>query len=369
MKTLGFVGTAKNTGKTTTALHMLGLLSNAGYRIGLTSIGYDGENTDHITGLPKPHYHAFPGMTVATAEKCLEFGSARYSQLEPTGLRTILGEIVVATVAEAGDVVLAGPNRRADLRPLIRMLSGRGIDITLLDGALNRMAAMVEADGMILSTGAAFDERIETITDHAAAMEALFHYPQAGPFQGGETRSLRYLNHAGILNSLPLGSVMDEETLREVSGWMKSGTGGRLVVPGVFAPLLFQRLVEESGDHLAGQQIVFASPLNLLATGQPELWRACFDRLSGLGTGVAYLDPIPLHFMTVNPFYPKYLQKTASYVAQFVDKIDLLDSARRKISRTPVVDILQPPHPDLLSICMHPLPEGDSDEPRSVRRQ
>ena len=126
MKTIGFVGTAKNTGKTTAALHVLNLVSEAGIVTALTSIGYDGENTDHITGLPKPRYYAEKGMLVATAEPCLRYGSATMTVPVHTGLHTILGEIVIATVAEPGYVVLAGPNRRVDIRFLLNMLDGDG---------------------------------------------------------------------------------------------------------------------------------------------------------------------------------------------------------------------------------------------------
>ncbi len=349
MKTLGFVGTAKNTGKTTAALHMLGLIAGAGYRVALTSIGYDGENTDHITGLPKPRYHAQPGMIVATARKCLLYGTAQYADIIPTSITTILGEIIVARVVEAGEVVLAGPNRRADLRPLLDMLAGFGAGVTLLDGALNRLAAMIEADGMVLSTGAAFDERIEVTTDHAAAMEALFHYPRAALWEtaGG----IRYVAASGRICEYPLGSVMDDDALWAVSGWLLPGETGELFIPGVFSPHLFERLTQECSDALAGKTFVFTSPLTLLAAGNPKIWQASLARLTHFGAAVRYLYPIPLYFMTVNPFYPEYFQQTASYTARFVDKARLLRSAQEKITYTPVVDILQPPHPDLLSLC------------------
>ena len=54
--------------------------------------------------------------------------------------------------------------------------------------------------------------------------------------------------------------------------------------------------------------------------------------------------------MTVNPFYPRYLQKTGKYTAAFVDKVILLQSVRQFVQHTSVVDILQPPLPDLLEI-------------------
>ncbi len=351
MKTLGFAGTAKNTGKTTTALHMLKLVSQAGYRFALTSIGYDGENNDHVTGLPKPRYYVQPGGVIGTAERCLEYGNAAYSEIRPTGIRTILGEIVIAKVSEAGNVVLAGPNRRLDMEKLVDMLTEEGVELTLLDGAINRLAAMIHADGIILSTGAAFDNRIEAIARHAAAMESLFHYPKYNDCGEEDIRCVQYVDAEGTQSSIPISSILDEDTLKTVCTWLHPGGEGRLIVPGIFSPQLFQSMLDQSLEDLAGKTLVFASPLNLLTTGYPEIWEECFKRLRAEAITINYLYPIPLRFMTVNPFYPLYLQKTARYVAEYVDKVELLHSARAAIHNTAVIDIMQPPHPDLLSLC------------------
>ena len=53
-----------------------------------------------------------------------------------------------------------------------------GAALTMVDGALNRLAALTLSDGLVLSTGAAYDERIPELAAHAAAVESLFHYPQ-----------------------------------------------------------------------------------------------------------------------------------------------------------------------------------------------
>ncbi len=350
MKTIGFVGTAKNTGKTTTALHMLELAGEAGLRTALTSIGYDGENTDHVTGLPKPRYFAGRGVTVATARGCLTLGSAKTSDVRPTGLKTILGEIVIAAVSEPGTVVLAGPNRRTDLQSLLDQLKSLEIDLTLVDGALNRLAAMSAADGMVLSTGAAFDERIDMLASHAAAIESLFHYQR---FNGIDEFDPAHVTFSTECEHrwLDSGSVLDEPMLRQVTEWLLADQANTLWIPGVFSPQLFQNLVQACAERLRGVDFVFASPVNLLAAGSPYLWRGCFEQLNQFGATVYYRTPLPLHFMTVNPFYPKYRQKTGSYIAAYVDKKLLLETVRSAIQSTPVVDIYQPPHPDLLAQC------------------
>lgn len=351
MKTLGFVGTAKNAGKTTTALHMLDLVNSAGIHTALTSIGYDGENVDHITGLPKPRYIVSKGMMIATACGCLGIGSAEYKALLPTGLKTILGEIVIAEVSKPGFVVLAGPNRRKDLKALLDQLKGLGIELAMVDGALNRLAALTAADGMLLSTGAAFDEHIPALAEHAAALESLFHFPRRGDYSAGAPDVVSYTDSSGDAWQLQSGSLLDEETLRLLADRLAPGGRGACWIPGVFAPRLFQQLLEEGGDRLAGKEFVFASPLNLLASGSPLLWQASFERLGQLGGQAAYAEPMPLHFITVNPFYPRYLQQTGRYIAAYVDKVELLEAVRAAVTASPVVDILQPPHPNLLALC------------------
>ena len=350
MHILGFAGTAKNTGKTTTALHMLDLVASAGYRIALTSIGYDGENTDHITGLPKPRYVVQPGTVIATAEKCLNYGSAKLADIQPTGIHTILGEISIATVATPGNVVLAGANRKVDIHQLMEQLQNRRIEVTFLDGALNRLAAMTMVDGLILSTGAAFDNRIPVITEHARAMESLFHLPK---YQGSQVlngNKVCYLNHLGQVKEHAYGSILDEASAGTVKTWLSEKGPGMLFTPGIFDPELFQVTIKSLNAELAQKEFVFSNPLNLLSTGRPDCWQSSFNYLKERGCSVSYLSPIHLNFITVNPFYPRYLQQTASYVPEFVDKHELLESVRKVIKTTTVIDILQPPYPDPLTL-------------------
>ncbi len=351
MITLGFVGTAKNTGKTTTALHMMKLIVASGYSIALTSIGYDGESTDHITGLPKPRYFVEPGMVIATAEGCLNYGSAGYSNLQPTGIKTILGEIMIATIGSPGNVVLAGPNRKMDVSRLMSQLAEREMEVTFLDGALNRLAAMTEADGLILSTGAAYDQRIPVIARHAQALESLFHFPKHDGSLYSDDNHVLGCSEKSEKFELPYSSVFDSNTAELLAGWLSITGDSLCYVPGTFAPGLFYEMCQKLGDRLQGKQFVFRNPLHLLATGQPELWQESFSYLVSKSAQVFYRSLSHLNFMTVNPFYPKYLQKTANYIAEYVDKKELLSSVKESVKNTLVIDILQPPYPDLLELC------------------
>ncbi len=350
MKTIGFVGTAKNTGKTTTALHMLKLVSEVGIRTALTSIGYDGENTDHVTGLPKPRYFAEPGTIIATADSCLSFGTAEYTDLQKTGLKTILGEIIITSVSKAGYVHLAGPNRRKDIQQLLERLKSSGAELTMVDGALNRLAAMTLVDGMVLSTGAAYEEKIPLLANHAAAMESLFHQPAYNK-PSFSPELVTFSSDEYHRNQLPYGSVLDESSMKTVLSWLSDYSVGDCFIPGVFSPHLFEQMVTQLAEKFNGKRLIFGNPLNLLAAGFPEIWQECFRRIKSFGGEIYFSKPVKLLFLTVNPFFPKFLQKTGNYIPAFVDKSELLLSIRNAIKNTPVVDIMQPPHPDLLTLC------------------
>ena len=72
-RTVTVVGLAKNAGKTTVVNHLLARLPG---RLGLASLGLEGEARVQLTGLPKPRVFRPPGAIVATAEGLLEPGAA-----------------------------------------------------------------------------------------------------------------------------------------------------------------------------------------------------------------------------------------------------------------------------------------------------
>jgi len=348
MKTIGFIGTAKNTGKTTTALHVLQLGHNAGLKIALTSIGFDGENLDNVTGLPKPRYYVEAGTIIATAQRCLSLGSAGYRPIVTTPVQTILGQVEIVEVNAAGYVVLAGPNRRVDLLPVLQQFAELGVDLAMVDGALNRMAPVIVADGLVISSGAAYDERIPVLVKHTASIAGLFAYHKI--YVEGEIPSRITVRQDGRTKTeLALGSLLDQGMLDALSQQLYGGASGQVIIPGACVPQLFEKLLRQLPASLEGLQFLFSNPLNLIVSGNPAQWQKNLTDLTARGGAAGYLETIPLHFMTVNPFFPRYLQKTSAYVADYLDKVELLETARSQID-FPVFDIYQPPLPDLLEL-------------------
>ena len=69
---IGIAGTAKNTGKTTALGALIREATSRRLRVAVTGIGYDGEERDTITGLPKPRLDLPPGTIATTSEACLQ---------------------------------------------------------------------------------------------------------------------------------------------------------------------------------------------------------------------------------------------------------------------------------------------------------
>ncbi|ODA39691.1 hypothetical protein [Desulfosporosinus sp. BG] len=178
-RTIGIAGTAKNTGKTTTTLSLLDYYNTKGVKIGLTSIGYDGETIDNVTGLPKPRLFVRKGLLIVTAEKCFQASSAKVKILENLGIDTPLGKLVCAVVEREGLIVMAGPNQSYHLKNVRDLLFSYGAELIIVDGALGRIAPMVETDGFIMATGASYNLDSHQVAIHAHYLAEICNYPQS----------------------------------------------------------------------------------------------------------------------------------------------------------------------------------------------
>jgi hypothetical protein len=357
MLTIGFAGTAKNTGKTTTALHVLDLARDAGRRLALTSIGFDGENNDHITGLPKPRYSLEKGTILATAQGCLKLGTARCCLHAVTDIHTIFGPVVIAEVEAPGNVVLAGPNRKRDLQAVLCEFVRLGAELSMVDGALNRLVPLTAADGLVLSTGAALDERLPVLAAHASDLVALFLLPPApgqtedGPANKPQVIQIRFAG--GQEACLKTGSLLSQSTLEAAATRIERRVAS-VTIPGACDPAILQQLLDRAGAWLEGAELVFGSPLRLAASGDPRTWSRLVQQAGRRGQRVSYLESVPLRLLTVNPFYPCYLPRLEAFEPVSVDIAALLAAVRSQVKQVPVVDIRQPHTVSILSLLEAP---------------
>ena len=348
MKVIGFAGTAKNTGKTTTASKVLSSLRNQGARIAVTSIGYDGENIDNVTGLPKPLYYLKSGDIIATASQCLKPASASsYKIIYETDVQTILGAIQVVEIIQPNTYTLAGPNRRSDLEIVLEILLQNQVDYTLIDGALNRIVPMICADGLVISTGASFDDQINNIAAHAEGLAHLFNYATVKP--GEKYKHIHLALTNGEMVSIPSSSLISQEIYEKLYAQALKGYD-RLTIPGACYPDLLTKLLEKLPSTQNHKELVLGNPLYLIASGNPILWKETLQKYENTGYKISYCETLPLLFMTVNPFYPRYIQSTHTYTAAYINAAELLHEIQSHLKNTIIINVEEITSSELLNL-------------------
>lgn len=176
-QTIGMIGLSKNTGKTTTLNYYIELFKHE--KIGITSIGLDGEAIDQINFLPKPQIYVFKGMFVATAEACLDDVELQYEVIEETPYLTALGRVLLIRIKDHGHLVVAGPSSNKEMNGLLSLMK-KYVNRIFVDGALSRMtfSAISELDAIVLATGAAFSPSMEETIQKTKHIVTLFQYPK-----------------------------------------------------------------------------------------------------------------------------------------------------------------------------------------------
>ena len=171
---LALVGLAKNTGKTETLAAILAEHARSAVRVGVTSIGRDGERYDVIDArIAKPPLRLQAGDLVASTAALVRASGVAYELLERTDMRTPLGEVVIARLQEEGALEVAGPSAAADVRLVSETMIELGAGQVLIDGAADRRAASspAVADGLVMATGAVLGGEIEQVV--AATVDAV----------------------------------------------------------------------------------------------------------------------------------------------------------------------------------------------------
>lgn len=174
---IAITGLAKNTGKTCV---LNTILNDGNPKIrGVTSIGYDGENTDQVTGTAKPTIYVKKGTLIATADGLLSKCDITRELLSYTGFNTPMGEVIIIKALSDGYVQLAGPSTRSQMEAIVKMLQNYGVEQIFIDGAASRKstAAIAFSDACILATGAAFSHNPEKIIEETVHFTRLLSLP------------------------------------------------------------------------------------------------------------------------------------------------------------------------------------------------
>lgn len=173
--TISIIGTAKNVGKTTVLNQIIN--EYKGIKMGITSIGLDGEKVDNITYKPKPRIMVHENMLVATAKECLKQCYFDYKIIEETNIRTGLGQIVVIDVLSSGLALVAGPSTNNEMLSITALLNKHGVEKIFIDGALFRksIASFKISDAIIFATGASYSIDLDKVVDDTVLLVKNFN--------------------------------------------------------------------------------------------------------------------------------------------------------------------------------------------------
>ena len=283
------MGLAKNTGKTTTLNYMMSLYEHE--KIGLTSIGLDGEELDQIHFLPKPRIYVHPGMVVATAQACLEQTTIKYRVLKKVDLFTALGPIKMVEVLSPGFLVVAGPTTNTDLKHLLEIMNPY-VDKLFVDGAFNRMtfSSLDQIDGIVLATGAAVHPTMKkTISRTKAIVESFqfkpslvyMHLPHAKLVIHGASRVhlFHHKSYASFYEAIELYKHEME----------------MIYIQGAITPKMIDVFLEKKIKNI---EMIIDDPTKLLISD------VYFEYLKKLNIKISVIHQSKLLCVTINPFRP-----------------------------------------------------------------
>lgn len=164
-RSISTIGLEKNVGKTETLNYIIRRLKNENYKVGLTSIGIDGESVDQVTSTAKPEIFLEAGSIFITSEKHFKMKRFQSEILGVSLMATSLGRLVTAKAITAGHILLSGPTSNSWVKSVIDETLEKGADIVIIDGALSRLSvgSPVITEGIVLSTGAAVSLNMEEV--------------------------------------------------------------------------------------------------------------------------------------------------------------------------------------------------------------
>lgn len=328
--TLAIVGTAKNVGKTTCLNHLIGQWEAQGERMGLTSIGRDGEDLDAITDRPKPRIHPPVGTLVATSAVSARRSAAELRDVARTPFRTALGPVNLYEVRKPGHVEIAGPVTVQDTVRLIAMLRERGAQRVLVDGAIDRKASAsaAVAEAVVLATGLALDSDPGVVAAHTASLCRWLSL--AAPPPPEHPLDTGVLTWSGDFHPWSGATVLERG--EDLARWMPADAR-RLVLRGALTESVARRLL----DREPRCEIVVPDGTHLLLSHET------FDRLAAHGVRFYAQRPLQLVAVTLNPTSP---------AGDATEPGAFLATMQARLAPTPVFDLV-----------FHP--QGGSHAPRA----
>jgi hypothetical protein len=337
---LALAGLAKNTGKTEALVALLRELQDERRRVGVTSVGRDGEEHDVIDSrIEKPRLHLAAGSIVATTDVLLRASALPHELLHDTGLRTPLGRVLIAHLLTAGPIEVAGPSIATDVRMVSDAMLAYGAEQVLIDGAVNRRAASSHevADGLVMSTGAVLSHDASEVALQTKDAVDLVRLPMVDHSDAGRRlRSLAATQGDGasmLVNEdtdpvlLPSRFVLSSEA-EQIAEMLDANPSARwLIVGGALPDRFLRSLLHPVHRRRRELVLVVADPTKVF------LWKRGPEWYRRQGVLLQTLNAIELRAITVNPVAPQ---------SHRFDSAELRGLLEEAIPEVPIFDVLHP---------------------------
>jgi len=317
----------KNAGKTTVLNKVIAEMNQARRRIGVTSIGRDGEGVDVVTRTRKPGIYVREGTLCVTAENLLRYCDASREIIAATNIFTPLGEVVIFRTHSDGYVQLAGPSGTRQLRHIVNTLQGYGAELAIVDGAVSRksLGAPSVCEAVILCTGASYNPDIYTVVEDTAFIVSMLSLPMQNAFTEDELvkvpGAMAIKTELGDCAQLESGIAL-ADALRSVGADAVGGIYCGIYFSGAVTDALLEPIIA-AGIRLDGVSLTVHDGTRML------LGRGCYDKITHLGARFMAVHTINLIAVTVNP---------VSAYGYNLDKAQLQTLMQERVS-IPVVDV------------------------------
>ena len=290
---ISIIGMSKNAGKTTALNKILAECRERDIKIGLTSIGRDGEDIDIVTGTGKPKIYVAKDTLIATAADLLKKSDITKEIVRTTDINTPMGEVVIVRARSDGYVQIGGSSIGSQIVGLINDFRELGADKVLVDGAISRktFSSPVISDAAILSTGASLSADMDKVVGETAFVARLL------TLRALEDEQTRNLIETFTEPQEKFSVIMPNYSVRNIdlTSPIDAADGAKYIyVSGALSDSIMNKLVM-SNVNLRGVKIIVDDGSKIFISEQT------FEKVGLKGTEIVVMRPINLLAITINP--------------------------------------------------------------------
>ena len=230
--------------------------------------------------------------------------------------------------------------------------------LVIVDGALNRIAPMIETNGIILATGAARNTDIDALVRETKILYYIFNLPEANQEEANlvlnqKKITLFPLDQNSKTTTIDCSSLIDRQTVEKIKSNINDNTK-IIFIPALLSSSMLEEMNESLKSLWENKTLIINDSIKIIAGGNPESVFCQIKKTMCFGGSIKVLKKVPILCITVNPFYPFYRFDKKKYEAEYVDAIRLLSKMKSNLP-VPVVDIKKEGPMEIVSIILNKL--------------